>query len=369
MCVYGQTNKETQISKTGIEIVVIDPGHGGRDLGATSGSAQEKDIVLDIALKLGNYIKKAFPETKVIYTRETDIFVPLYKRAEIANKNNADLFISVHVNTVPQPYVQGTETFILGQHRTKDNLEVAKKENEVILLEDDYTATYEGFNPNSPKSDILFELVQDEYLEQSAMLASAIQYQFRERAKLIDRSVKQAGFLVLRQTTMPSVLIEAGFLSHPDERIYLMSEAGRDYLASSVFLAFREYKNKVEEKSSFHIASGKSGLKEELNQPDNDKKRIDAIKIKPEKQEEIWFSVQVAALSAQKEITPENFNGETNIFEQNSRKIHRYFSGKYNSLEKAQEEKARLQAKFCGAFIVAFENGKLISVKKALRKM
>ncbi|HKL32964.1 MAG TPA: N-acetylmuramoyl-L-alanine amidase [Tangfeifania sp.] len=345
MCISGQSAGEEQISNPEIGIVVIDPGHGGRDLGAVSGSAMEKDIVLDIALKLGSYISKAFPEIKVIYTRETDIFVPLYKRAEIANINNADLFISIHVNTVPQPYVQGAETFILGQPNTKDNLEVARKENEVILLEDDYTATYEDFDNASPETAIVFDPRRDEHLEQSALLASAIQQQFREHAKLTDRSVKKAGFLVLRQTAMPGVLVEAGFLSNPNERIYLMSKAGRDYLAHSVFLAFRNYKNKIEE--------------ENVNR---------FLGTEPQKKG-IWFSVQVAALSAQKEITPENFNGETNLFEQNSQKLHRYFSGMYSSLEKAQEEKARLQAKFNGAFIVAFEDGKLISVKKALRKM
>ncbi len=343
--VSGQSAGEVQISNPEIGIVVIDPGHGGRDLGAVSGSAMEKDIVLDIALKLGNYISRAFPEIKVIYTRETDIFVPLYKRAEIANRNKADLFISIHVNTVPQPYVQGAETFILGQPNTKGNLEVARKENEVILLEDDYTATYEEFGTGSPESAIVFNPNRDEHLEQSALLASAIQQQFREHAKLTDRSVKKAGFLVLRQTAMPGVLVEAGFLSNPDERIYLMSKAGRDYLAHSVFLAFRNYKNKTEEK------------------------KVNRFLVAEHQRKGIWFSVQVAALSKQKEIKPENFYGETTIFEQNSNTLHRYFSGMFNSLEKAQQEKTRLQAKFNEAFIVAFEDGKLISVKKALRKM
>lgn len=366
----AQSQPKETADESRINVVVIDPGHGGRDAGASSGNAVEKEIVLDIALKLGNYISKAFPEVEVIYTRETDVFVPLYKRAQIANKNNADLFISIHANSVSQSYVQGTETFILGMHRTQDNLKVAKKENEVILLEDDYTATYEGFNPNSPESYIMFELVQDEYLEQSAMLASAIQDQFRERAKLIDRSVKQAGFLVLRQTTMPSVLVEAGFLSHRDDRSYLMSEAGRDYLASSIFLAFRDYKNKVEEKSSFHIVSEDLTNQKAIENPNNSTgKPIPKKVINPDEEKGIWFSVQVAALSTQKKVIPENFKGEEMIFRQSERKIHRYFSGKFETLENAREEKNRLQPKFSGAFIVAFENGKLISVKKALRKM
>jgi N-acetylmuramoyl-L-alanine amidase len=365
--IRAQSQPKETADESGINVVVIDPGHGGRDLGARTGNATEKDIVLDIAIRLGNYISKAFPDVNVIYTRKTDVFVPLYKRAQIANKNNANLFISIHANSVSQSYVQGTETFILGMHRTQDNLEVAKKENEVILLENDYTATYEGFDPNSPESYIMFELVQDEYLEQSAMLASAIQDQFRERAKLIDRSVKQAGFLVLRQTTMPSVLVETGFLSHRDDRSYLMSDAGRDYLASSIFLAFRNYKNKVEEKSSFHIVTRETPAQNELLKQEITEKPVQ--KINPDEEKGIWFSVQVAALSSPKKVTAENFKGEETIFGQSDRKIHRYFCGKFESLENARKEKNRLQAKFSGAFIVAFEDGKLISVKKALRKM
>ncbi len=236
-----------------ILVVVIDPGHGGKDPGAVVGSAREKDIVLDIALKLGKLIKTTFPETEVIYTRDKDVFIPLYKRAEIANRNDADLFISIHVNYVATNSVQGAETFVLGQHRSEDNLEVAKKENSVILLEDNYSTTYENFDPNSSESYIMFEMIQDEYLEQSVMLASVIQDEFREVAKRYDRSVKQAGFLVLRETTMPSVLVEAGFLSHQSERNYLQSENGRANLATSIFGAFKEYKRRIEGKSSFNL--------------------------------------------------------------------------------------------------------------------
>ena len=234
-------NNDTKVS-----VIVIDPGHGGKDPGAVVGIAKEKDIVLDIALKLGEQIKAKFPDSKVIYTRDKDIFVPLYKRASIANRNDADVFISIHANYVDKKSVQGTETFVLGQHRSKDNLEVAKKENAVILLEDDYTTAYEDFDPNSDESYIMFELIQSEYLEQSVMFASEIQNQFKNRANRLDRSVKQAGFLVLRQTTMPSVLIEAGFLSHAGERSYLLNSAGRSKLADAIFTAFTDYKKKIE---------------------------------------------------------------------------------------------------------------------------
>ncbi len=351
-----------------VNLVVIDAGHGGKDAGAIYGGVKEKDIVLDIALKLGNYISEAFPETKVIYTRSKDVFIPLHQRAEIANKNNADLFISIHANYVGSRSVQGTETFVLGQHRSQDNLEVAKKENSVILLEDDYTTTYEGFDPNSPESYIMFELVQDEYLEQSVALASAIQNEFRESAKRIDRSVKQAGFLVLRQTTMPSVLIETGFISHTSERNYMMSESGRNSLSLAIFRAFKAYKKKVEERSSFNLVTHESvqEVKIPASPPAEPVRQMDN---KFNDEVNVYFSVQVAALKSVIDTKPENFLGETKIFSLNSGKICHYFSGKFTSYENAVKEKKRLETKFGDAFVVAIENGELISVKKAMRKM
>jgi|APSaa5957512622_1039677.scaffolds.fasta_scaffold08609_3 N-acetylmuramoyl-L-alanine amidase len=360
--------KVTKQNETGIFVLVIDPGHGGKDPGAVLGKAREKDIVLDIALKLGNYIKTNFPETKVIYTRKKDVFIPLNQRAIIANKNKADLFISIHANSVDRKSVQGAETFVLGQHRSKDNLEVAKTENSVILLEDDYSTTYEGFDPKSPESYIMFELVQDEYLEQSVMFASAIQDQFRERAKRIDRSVKQAGFLVLRQTTMPSVLVEAGFLSHTSERNYLLSETGKSNIASAIFRAFRDYKKKIEVKSSFNLITENQHTPEAVAEIKPTGK-IKAKKNKTINSTNISFSVQIAASQNSIETSASNFNGEKNIFKIKSGKINRYFSGKFQTHENALKEKSRLQNKFSDAFVVAFEDDKLISVKKALGKM
>lgn len=358
----------TTQDKTGIFIVVIDPGHGGKDPGAVIGNAREKDVVLAIALKLGEYIKANSPDTKVVFTRNKDVFVPLDQRANIANNNKADLFISIHANYVARKSVQGTETFVLGQHRSEDNLEVAKKENAVILLEDDYSTKYEGFDPNSPESYIMFELVQDEYLDQSVMFASAIQNQFRERAKRIDRSVKQAGFLVLRQTTMPSVLVEAGFLSHTSERNYLLSETGKSHIASAIFRAFQDYKKKIEEKSSFNLIT-KNNHDHEIDVVPKSTKKSEPDKNKTINPGSVYFSIQIAAMYRSLEPTPSNFNGEKNIFKKFSGKINRYYSGKYKTFEKAVEEKTRLEKKFGGAFVVAFENEKIISMKKALRKM
>jgi N-acetylmuramoyl-L-alanine amidase len=370
--VFGKSNGShpgNRITQPGngssIRTVVIDPGHGGKDPGAVYGNAREKDIVLDISKKLGNYILTAYPDIKVIYTRDRDIFVPLFQRAAIANKNNADLFISIHVNAVGKGTAQGTETYILGMHRTQDNLEVAKKENAVILLEEDYQTTYEGFDPNSSESYIMFELVQDEYLEQSAMLASAVQDQFRESVKRIDRSVKQAGFLVLRQTAMPGILVEAGFLSHPSERNFLMSDSGRDYLASAIFRAFSDYKKKVEAKSSFHLVTTPS------TEPHSSTPVFPAQSNagNPSGKSQIYFSVQIAALSAPIEINPANFKGEQHIFMQNKGKTYRYFSGKFTTPEQALAEQKRLRGKFKGAFMVAFENDELIPVDQAVKKM
>lgn len=357
--------------ETKISVVVIDPGHGGKDWGASMGNAKEKDIVLDISLKLGNYIKTNYPHIKIIYTRSKDVFIPLYQRANIANSSNADLFISIHVNAVEQKSAQGTETFVLGQHRSKDNLEVAKKENSVILLEEDYSKTYEGFDPNSSESYIMFELVQNEYLSQSVMLASTIQDEFREGSKRIDRSVKQAGFLVLRRTTMPSVLVETGFLSHTDERKYLLSESGKTNLASAIFSAFKAYKRKIEAQSSFNliVKNHAEPTKEaSIKLVQNNETEL-SENIHKYNTGNLYFSVQIAAAKKRMDPTSTNFNGETNIFRIDSKDINRYYSGKFNSYNEALTEKNRLQKNYPTAFVVAFKNNKLISVKKALGKM
>ena len=330
-----------------ILVVVIDPGHGGKDPGAVVGSAREKDIVLDIALKLGNLIKTSFPETEVIYTRDKDVFIPLYKRAEIANRNDADLFISIHANYVASNSIQGTETFVLGQHRSEDNLEVAKKENSVILLEDNYSTTYENFDPNSSESYIMFEMIQDEYLEQSIMFAQVIQDEFREVAKRYDRSVKQAGFWVLWETTMPSVLVEAGFLSHPSERNYLQSDKGRTNLAASIFGAFKEYKRRIEGKSSFNLV-----LENSKSHTNIENETISGPDLNT------FFSVQIAASRKSLDTNPSNFKGESNIFKISVGKTYKYYSGRFKSYDDAMIEKQRLQDKFKDAFIVAFEDDK-----------
>jgi N-acetylmuramoyl-L-alanine amidase len=228
-----------------IRTVVIDPGHGGHDVGCLGTKTKEKDIALGISLKLGNYIEKNFTDIKVVYTRKTDVFVPLHERAAIANNSKADVFICIHCNSGPKD-AYGTETYVMGLHRSEENLNVAKRENASVLMEDNYKAKYDGFDPNSPEANIIFNLYQNAFLEQSLILASKIQKDFREQAGRNSRGVRQAGFLVLYKTTMPSVLVETGFLTNASEEKFMSTPQGQDYLASSLFRAFKEYKREVE---------------------------------------------------------------------------------------------------------------------------
>ncbi len=347
--------------QAGVSVIVIDPGHGGIDLGASVGHIHEKDIALGISLKLGELIKNNFPEIKIIYTRSNDVFVSVYERAQIANQNKSDLFISIHVNAVEQTYVKGTETFVLGQHRTKENLEVAKKENAVILLEDDYHTTYEGFDPDSPESYIMFELIQNEYLGQSVLFASEIQKQLQNVANRKNRSVKQSGFIVLRQITMPGVLIEAGFISNMEERNYLYTNKGQSEIATSVFNAFKEYRKQIEEKSNFIVRTESDSNVMDTNTENNS--GIDSSMVS-ESTTELFFSVQF--LASKRKFKPSKFKGEEQVFRKDDENISRYFSGRFYNYNDAIIEKERIKKKYHEAFVVAFENGELISLKKAL---
>lgn len=229
-----------------IKTVVIDAGHGGKDPGAIGAAkTREKDIALQVALKLGEYISKNYPDVNVIYTRKTDVFIELHERAEIANKAKADLFIAVHINSSPNPEFYGTSTYVLGLHRSEANLEVAKRENSVILLEDDRDKNYE-FDPNSPEGHIIMSMKQNAFLEQSIAIASKIENQFENYAHRKSMGVKQAGFYVLYKTAMPSLLAEIGFISNPEEEKYLNSERGQEQIAVSLYNAFKVYKKEME---------------------------------------------------------------------------------------------------------------------------
>lgn len=240
-------NPETATGNYQIRTIVIDPGHGGHDAGCSGGHKHEKEIVLEIAKRLGNAIQNEFPYIRVIYTRDSDVFIPLYRRARLANQHKADLFISIHCNSIENAdYVKGSETYVLGLHRAADNLEVAKRENASILLEENYQNNYFGYDPNSAENHILMSMFQNAFLEQSINFAEKVEFQIKYGAHGKSRGVKQAGFLVLRETAMPSVLIESGYLSNVIDDNYLSGPHGQQQIAMAIFRAFKSYKAEIE---------------------------------------------------------------------------------------------------------------------------
>ncbi len=238
-------NKPAGLKKT-ITTIVIDAGHGGNDPGSMSSGVKEKDVTLALSLAFGKKLQELLPTVKVIYTRSTDKFIPLWERATVANKNAADLFISIHCNSHTNTSIMGTETFAMGLHKAEDNLEVAKRENDVLLLENDYQEKYEGFDPNSPESHIYFSLYQNAYMDQSIKLAAKVEHQISKGINRPSRGVKQAGFVVLWKTGMPSILIESGFISNPKDREYLNSTAGVEEMAIAMATAVLEFKKSYE---------------------------------------------------------------------------------------------------------------------------
>ena len=243
----GKVSGTMAKAKTKKFTLVIDPGHGGHDAGAIGRLTKEKTINLNVALGFGRLVERNCPDVKVIYTRKTDVFIPLHTRADIANRNKADLFISVHTNALPRGHIsRGMETYTLGMHRAADNLAVAKRENEVILYEQDYKQRYQGFDPKSSESYIMFEFMQDRNMAQSVELAKCVQRRTTNIARRQNKGVKQAGFLVLRETSMPSCLIELGFISTPDEEQFLHSSDGVSLLAEGIYMAFLDYKRKYD---------------------------------------------------------------------------------------------------------------------------
>lgn len=348
--------------------VVIDPGHGGRDPGAIGKRGKEKTINLNVALKLGNLIKTNCPDVKIVYTRNKDVFVGLDRRAQIANNANADLFISIHTNSVARGRtVRGTETYTLGLHRTDDNLEVAKKENAVILIESDYEQRYAGFNPNSSESYIIFEFLQDKNMEKSVQLASLIQRQFKNTAKRIDKGVHQAGFLVLRETTMPGVLVELGYISTPDEERYLLSEAGTDALAKSIYQAFITYKEQNGVLMTKKTSS-KSAAKAQTKTTSKQQVKKTASAAKVSTGEKPVFKIQI--LTSDKKLSANNkqFKGLSPVNYYQEKGLYKYTYGESIDYNKVLRTKRQISAKFKGAFIIAFKNGKKMDVNQAIKE-
>ena len=359
-----------------LRTVVIDAGHGGKDPGSIGKKTNEKDVTLAIALKLGDYIEKLLPDVKVIYTRKTDVFVPLYERAEIANSNKADLFISIHANGNTNTSAYGTETLLLGYHRVGENFEVAKQENSVILMEDDYSTKYEGFDPNSPESYIMFSLMQERYLERSVSFAALIQDQFRDRARRKDRGVHRQGLLVLARTAMPGVLVETGFITNPQEEDYLMSSQGQDLIASAIFRAFRDYKNIVESKSSFTATSISSNLsvgkdtklladKEKGSQttPEPVQIETDTVRESP-----VEFKIQVAASTRSIPLDSPLFSGIDGIAEYHVGEYYKYAVGSSTTLEEIMNMSSKIKERFPDAFIIGVKDGQIIPLNQALKE-
>jgi len=370
-----------------LETVVIDAGHGGKDPGTMTGSRREKDITLAIALNLGNLIKERIPGVKVIYTRHTDVFIPLFERSVIANKNNADLFISIHVNFCATPSIKGTETYVLGLHRTEDNLNVAKKENSAILLEQDYTTRYEGFNPNLSESYIMFELIQDTNIEQSVEFAGIIQDSFRKQAQRDSRDVRQAGFLVLRESAMPSVLIETGYLSNPSEAAYLMSDNGRMAIATSIYNSFHTYKNKFESRLNQKIATKTAEVTAAVPSLEPEPNKVPEVKIKEEiKKSEVvepkiekptkrlvekkeittdqfTYAVQIAAFPKKLPLNSKIFKGIKDVSEFQFGGYYKYYCLSTETLAESKHNLSQIQLKIPKAFIIVFKNGEPILFK------
>lgn len=335
--------------------VVIDPGHGGNDPGAVGRKGKEKNINLAVALKLGKLIEKNCNDTRVIYTRKSDIFVPLHKRADIANNAKASLFISIHTNAVARngSHVKGAETYTLGLHRTEENLEVAKKENSVILIEDDYKQQYAGFNPNSSESYIIFEFMQDKNMEQSVNLATLIQKQFKGYNRT-DKGVHQAGFLVLRETSMPGVLIELGYISNPSEETYLLSDRGTSDLAGAIYKAFVNYKDNTTKAQSATIKKGQKGKN---------------ATTKTEQKSRPTFKIQILASD---KIIPQDskqFKGLKPVSWYKENGMIKYTYAEDYSYDKIlQIKKNTVDPKFKDAFIIAFKNGVKINIKQAIKE-
>jgi len=360
--------------------VVIDPGHGGKDPGAIGKRGKEKNINLSVALKLGNLIRENCKDVNIVYTRQKDVFVALDRRAQIANNAKADLFISIHTNSVAKGRtVRGTETYTLGLHRTDDNLEVAKKENSVILIESDYEQRYAGFNPNSSESYIIFEFLQDKNMEKSVQLATQIQKQFKTTAKRIDKGVHQAGFLVLRETTMPGVLVELGYISNPDEERYLLTEAGTSALAKSIYQAFLSYKKKYDMGDTTRPAQAKASVKAQEPAPaqkpkaqsktqTTNKPKTGTTQSKGSQSDKPIFKVQFLTSDKKLPAGSKLFKGLTPVSHYQEKGIYKYTYGESHDYNKVLKTKRQISAKFKDAFIIAFKNGKKMNVNEAIQE-
>ena len=389
MCMFVMTSLAANKRFT----LVIDAGHGGHDAGALGAISKEKNINLAVALRFGKYVEQNLPEVRVIYTRKTDVFIPLNERANIANRANADLFISVHTNALPAGKIaRGFETYTLGMHRAKDNLDVAMRENSVISMEKDYQQRYQGFDPRSSESYIIFEFIQGKNMERSVELARMIQRGVCDGANRPDKGVHQAGFLVLRETSMPGCLIELGFITTPDEERLLNNDSRVDDIARGIYEAFAKYKNKYDRSVSVPyrakdsedvnlpkivpdqepapktraVTRGKQPKREEATpeQP----KRVEKNVKKAEVADAPVFKLQIFVGSRNLRKGDAHFKGETDYDSFQEGNLVKYTLGastNYNEIYRLRKEKLD---KFPEAFIIAFKNGQKYDVNQAIRE-
>jgi len=360
----SNNSANAQLNKNILNTIVIDPGHGGKDSG-TMGTKRykkyEKHIALAVSLKLGEYISNEFPDINVIYTRKTDIFLELNQRTELANNSSADLFISIHCDGFTNSSPSGASVFVMGMSKLKANMDVAMRENSAIYMEDNYQQKYEGFDPKSQESYIVFSLMQNTFLNQSLKIAEEVEKEFSTRANRKSRGVKQAPFYVISRTNMPSILIECGFLTNAKEEDYLHSEIGQDYIASAIFRAFRTYKKSVEIKDDIIIGNSEmiedTSIKTEKITDKND--IIEKTKVK------LLYKVQIGTY-LKSMLNDQNFI-DLNAEEHKINGTYRYYISSDNNKYNADNLKDKLrELGFNGAFIVAFLDGKQISTKEAL---
>lgn len=356
--------------------VVLDAGHGGKDFGALYNGHIEKNIALTVAQKVGKILEKD-KNIEVIYTRKTDVFIELIERTNIANRADANIFVSIHCNATANTTASGTETFVMGVTKNASNLEAAKKENQVVTLEPDYKEKYEGYDPKSPQTMIGMTLMQEEYLENSINLAAKIQDNFTDKLKRKNRGVKQAQFLVLHKAYMPRVLVEMGFISNPEEGVYLDSENGQNEIADAIAIAIVNYKNVYYGSGSIVEDDRPSQKVETKVEPKASPKSQAPKEVAVEKTSEVKesasskgvvFKVQLAVSGTKLETVPHNFNGLNQISMEPVNNLYRYMYGEARSYDEAKGLLAQAKEKgYTTAFVIAFKDGKKVTVQEAMK--
>lgn len=380
--------------------LVIDAGHGGHDLGAKGAFSYEKDINLNVALAFGRYVERNCPDVKVVYTRKTDVFIPLHKRADIANKNKADVFISIHTNALPAGHVaRGLETYTMGMRRSDEKLSAAKRENSVIMIEKDYKEHYEGYDPNSPESTIMFEFIHDRNMSKSVELAKYVQSSVCSTAGRQNKGVKQDVFLVLRETSMPACLIELGFITTPDEERFLNDKDNIDKMAKGIYQAFVKYKEKYNKGFTVPYSSPQDStidipsiVPDKVNEPEKPKakrqtkRRVETQRTEEEKPKEEAiekenkadvadepsdkpvFKIQIFASSRTLRAGSSQFKGLENVGSYKEGDWVKYTYGSSTDYNEIYRLRKTILYKFPEAFIIAFKNGEKMNVNQAIRE-